>query len=336
MKKSIAILLALVVLVSCGFAACSSGKSDDKTSTTVKEGLESADTEYGTELDEDGNPVDVEYVKDKDGKVTAYVIDTKTGERKKDKSGKEVTVKVTEAEDEKENKDSKNDNNSNTDNDSNKDDESNNKSDGPGTTEATKNTAVVDDSAGTTSSELTTIEAKDDVVPKTSDSGERVQFNSKDLQSIASMLEVPGITAFSYENSDGINAQMAVHVAIWMAQREGLNSSSFPSGTVVLDLFKYYGQTVVNFKSNCNDAAKKEECPISYNASDGIFKITDSEKKEQTVKISRVENLGNNNYYKVSGSVSGVKNISKVTAVVQKNKLDTSLGFSIKAVKWSK
>lgn len=321
LKKSIAILLALTVLVSCGFAACSSGKDDDNTTTTVKEGLESVDTEYGTELDEEGNPVDVEYEKDKDGNVTAYVIDTKTGERKKDKLGRDVTVKITETTTKKENSTKKND------------DED---SEGPGSTEPTKNTAVVDDGAGTTSSELTTIEAKDDVVPKTSDSGDRVQFNAKDLQSIASMLEVPGITAFSYENSDGINARMAVHVAIWMAQREGLSSSSFPSGTVVLDLFKYYGQTVVNFKSNCNDAAKKEDSPISYSASDGIFKITDSEKKEQTVKITRVENLGNNNYYKVSGSVSGVKNISKVTAVVQKNKLDTSLGFSIKAVKWSK
>lgn len=321
LKKSIAILLALTVLVSCGFAACSSGKDDDNTTTTVKEGLESVDTEYGTELDEEGNPVDVEYVKDKDGKVTAYVIDTKTGERKKDKLGRDVTVKVSETTTKKDNSTKKND------------DED---SEGPGSTEPTKNTAVVDEGAGTTSSELTTIEAKDDVVPKTSASGDRVQFNSKDLQSIASMLEVPGITAFSYENSDGINARMAVHVAIWMAQREGLSSSSFPSGTVVLDLFKYYGQTVVNFKSNCNDAAKKEDSPISYSASDGIFKITDSEKKEQTVKITRVENLGNNNYYKVSGSVSGVKNIKSVTAVVQKNKLDTSLGFSIKAVKWSK
>lgn len=321
LKKSIAILLALTVLVSCGFAACSSGKDDDNTTTTVKEGLESVDTEYGTELDEEGNPVDVEYEKDKDGKITAYVIDTKTGERKKDKLGRDVTVKVKETTTKK------------SDNKKGSDDED---SQGPGSTDPTKNTAVVDEGAGTTSVELTTIEAKDDVVPKTSASGERVQFNSKDLQSIASMLEVPGITAFSYENSDGINARMAVHVAIWMAQREGLNSSSFPSGTIVLDLFKYYGQTVVNFKSNCNDAAKKEDSPISYTASDGVFKITDSEKKEQTVKISRVEYLGNNNYYKVSGSVSGVKNVKSVTAVVQKNKLDTSLGFSIKAVKWSK
>lgn len=321
MKKSIAILLALAVLVSCGFAACSSG-NDDGAKTTVKEGLESADTEYGTELDEEGNPVDVEYVKDKDGKVTAYVIDSKTGERQKDKLGREVTVKIAETTTKK-------------DNDS-KDDSDDEDSKGPGTTGPTENTAVTDGSAGTTSDELTTIEAKDDVVPKTSDSGERVKFNEKDLQNIASMLEVPGITAFSYENSDGIDAGMAVHVAIWMAQREGLSSSSFPSGTVVLDLFKYYGQTVVNFKSNCNEAAKKEGSPISYSADDGIFKITDGEKKEQTVKITRVENLGNNNYYKVVGTVSGVKNISKVNAVVQKNKLDTDLGFSIKAVKWSK
>lgn len=71
------------------------------------------------------------------------------------------------------------------------------------------------------------------------------------------MLEVPGLYKFSYENKDGVSAEMATHVAVWMAAREDIKGTSFPSGTIVLDLFKYYGQTVVNFKSNCNAAAKK-------------------------------------------------------------------------------
>ena len=63
--------------------------------------------------------------------------------------------------------------------------------------------------------------------------------------------------------------------------------------------------------------------------------ITKGEAKQQSVKINRVESLGNNNYYKVTGSVSGEKSCKKVVAVVQKNRLDTDLGFSIKALKWS-
>lgn len=94
---------------------------------------------------------------------------------------------------------------------------------------------------------------------------------------------------------------------------------------------------MVNFKSNCNAAAKKENIYdiINYSNKDSVFTITKGEAKQQSVKINRVESLGNNNYYKVTGSVSGAKSCKKVVAVVQKNRLDTELGFSIKALKWS-
>lgn len=266
LKKSIALIMALSVLVCGVFAACSSKKTDGQNSAadTTQAGLANADTEFGTEINKDGKEVDVVYEKDKKGKTVAYEID---------KTGKE----------------------------------------------------------------LTTIEASKDKVPSTNASGKKVIFNQQDLERIAAMLEVPGLYKFSYENKDGVSAEMATHVAVWMAAREDIKGTSFPSGTVVLDLFKYYGQTVVNFKSNCNAAAKKENIYdiINYSNKDSVFTITKGEAKQQSVKINRVESLGNNNYYKVTGSVSGAKSCKKVVAVVQKNRLDTELGFSIKALKWS-
>lgn len=259
LKKSIALIMALSVLVCGVFAACSSKKTDGQNSAadTTQAGLANADTEFGTEINKDGKEVDVVYEKDKKGE--------------------------------------------------------------------------------TTGKELTTIEASKDKVPSTNASGKKVIFNQQDLERIAAMLEVPGLYKFSYENKDGVSAEMATHVAIWMAAREDIKGTSFPSGTIVLDLFKYYGQTVVNFKSNCNAAAKKENIYdiISYSNKDSVFTITKGEAKQQSVKINRVESLGNNNYYKVTGSVSGAKSCKKVVAVVQKNRLDTELGFSIKALKWS-
>ena len=274
LKKSIALIMALSVLVCGVFAACSSKKTDGQNSAadTTQAGLANADTEFGTEINKDGKEVDVVYEKDKKGKnlkpnpVTPQEPDNK-GE--------------------------------------------------------------------TTGKELTTIEASKDKVPSTNASGKKVIFSQQDLERIAAMLEVPGLYKFSYENKDGVSAEMATHVAVWMAAREDIKGTSFPSGTIVLDLFKYYGQTVVNFKSNCNAAAKKENAPISYSNKDSVFTITKGEAKQQSVKINRVESLGNNNYYKVTGSVSGEKSCKKVVAVVQKNRLDTDLGFSIKALKWS-
>lgn len=269
LKKSIALIMALSVLVCGVFAACSSKKTDGQNSAadTTQAGLANADTEFGTEINKDG----------------------KNG-------GKGETP-----------------------------------TNGPTTPQTT------DNKGETTGKELTTIEASKDKVPSTNASGKKVIFNQQDLERIAAMLEVPGLYKFSYENKDGVSAEMATHVAVWMAAREDIKGTSFPSGTVVLDLFKYYGQTVVNFKSNCNAAAKKENIYdiINYSNKDSVFTITKGEAKQQSVKINRVESLGNNNYYKVTGSVSGAKSCKKVVAVVQKNRLDTELGFSIKALKWS-
>ena len=297
MKKSIALIMALSVLVCGVFAACSSKKTDGQNAAadTTQAGLANADTEFGTEINKDGKEVDVVYEKDKKGKNHAYEINKK-GETstKKNNSGKGETP-----------------------------------TNGPATPQTT------DNKGETTGKELTTIEASKDKVPSTNASGKKVIFSQQDLERIAAMLEVPGLYKFSYENKDGVSAEMATHVAVWMAAREDIKGTSFPSGTIVLDLFKYYGQTVVNFKSNCNAAAKKENAPISYSNKDSVFTITKGEAKQQSVKINRVESLGNNNYYKVTGSVSGEKSCKKVVAVVQKNRLDTELGFSIKALKWS-
>lgn len=290
LKKSIALIMALSVLVCGVFAACSSKKTDGQNTAadTTQAGLANADTEFGTEINKDGKEVT----------VPIRETTTKKGETstKKNNSGKGETP-----------------------------------TNGPATPQTT------DNKGETTGKELTTIEASKDKVPSTNASGKKVIFSQQDLERIAAMLEVPGLYKFSYENKDGVSAEMATHVAVWMAAREDIKGTSFPSGTVVLDLFKYYGQTVVNFKSNCNAAAKKENIYdiISYSNKDSVFTITKGEAKQQSVKINRVESLGNNNYYKVTGSVSGEKSCKKVVAVVQKNRLDTELGFSIKALKWS-
>lgn len=196
--------------------------------------------------------------------------------------------------------------------------------------DTTTTTVPYDGSEGTTSSDLK--EAKDDKVPNSNDKGDKVRFSAKDNTRLKDMLEVPYLYNASYENSDGVPAEIASHVAIWMAQRDGLNTTTYASGTVVLDLFKYFGQTVVNFKTNCND--NKGNADITYNTANDTFTIPKAEAHQHTVKITTTESLGNN-YYRITATVSGAGSISKVVAVVQKNRLDSSLGFSIKALKWS-
>lgn len=196
--------------------------------------------------------------------------------------------------------------------------------------DTTTTTVPYDGSEGTTSSDLK--EAKDDKVPNSNDKGDKVRFSAKDNTRLKDMLEVPYLYNASYENSDGVPAEIASHVAIWMAQRDGLNTTTYASGTIVLDLFKYFGQTVVNFKTNCND--NKGNADITYNTANDTFTIPKAEAHQHTVKITTTESLGNN-YYRITATVSGAGSISKVVAVVQKNKLDSSLGFSIKALKWS-
>ena len=106
-----------------------------------------------------------------------------------------------------------------------------------------------------------------------------------------------------------------------MAQHDGGTASTYPSSPVVLNLFKFYGQTVVNFKTQVN---KVDSTPIKYNSKNDTFSVSKYPKKKQTVKI-----------YKVTGKVSKADGVKKVQAVVQKNKLDSTLGFSIKALNWS-
>lgn len=323
MKKSFALMLVMVVVIAAVFAACTSNaQSAEEKKTTVTEGLHNADTEYGTEIDKDGKEVDVVYEKDKNGKVTAYVLD-KDGKKKKDKNGKEVTVAITQPQ--------------TPDNGKDKTTESTTPTKTPVTDEPTSEspTGTTKKDAETTENDLTTLKPQDDRVPKTSATGKEVSFSAEDQQRIATLLEVPGLTNYSYENSDGVKAELAVHVAIWMAQRSGQSGSTYPSGTVVLDLFKYFGQTVVNFKSDCNRASEAEKVSIKYDSKDDVFKISGFEKKKQDISIIKIEHLGNNNYYKVTAKVSGVKGVSRVAAVIQKNRLDSSLGFSVKALNWA-
>ena len=203
------------------------------------------------------------------------------------------------------------------------------------TTEST--TKKKDSGEATTESELTTLDYKKDKVPAISDalsskSKKAVTFDSYDQQIVKSMLEVPYLYTSSYENKNGVPISLATHAALWMAEREDLNTSTYASGTVVLDLFKFFGQTVVNFKSKCNDEGKNEK--IKYNKKNDTFTITDFENPTHTVNLKKIEYLGNNNYYLVTAEVKGIDKYDTVYAIIQKNKLDIGLGFSIKALKW--
>lgn len=199
------------------------------------------------------------------------------------------------------------------------------------TTESTTMTTKREES--TTSSELTTYDDfKKDKVPKTTDEGIPVIFSAEDQQIIKSMLEVPYLYEASYENEEGVPINIARHAAIWMVQRESLNTTSYASATVVLDLFNYFAQTVVNFKTHCNEVGNEN---IQYVSTNDTFTISAFEEPTHTVTLTGIEFLGNNNYYKVTAKVSGTKKAKSVVAVIQKNMLDSTLGFSIKALQWS-
>ena len=318
--------------MSAVFAGCSAKDNDDKTTKAENEGLNSAENEYGFETvevtddkgetvtDKDGNAVTteiyVEYTTNKKGETVAVEIGS-NGEKVTDKKGKDVTHK--------------------TDYDANTTSKKNDEEQLPSvpktepTTETT--TMTTKKSESTTSSELTTIKREKEVVPRTSDSGTLVAFSTEDQQIIKQMLEVPYLYESSYENEDGVPINIATHAAIWMVQREAFNTTSYASTTVVLDLFKYFAQTVVNFKTYCNEAGNKN---INYKSSNDTFIISSFEAPTHTVTLDEIEYLGNNNYYKVTGTVSGTKKAKKVVAIIQKNRLDSSLGFSIKALKWKK
>lgn len=325
MKKSIALILVCALLITGALVGCSKNDKEDETTS----GLENTQDNYGFETvdvtDDNGKAVTnkkgekvttqiaVRYEKNKKGKTYGVLLDEQ-GKDVTNKKGEKVTIKT------------------NVDIDETSKQTSTGK---PPTTKkekATSSTTVPKhDNEQTTEKELTTIDSSKEKVPSTSASGTPAQFSTEDQQTLKNMLEVPYLYVKSYENSDGIPIDVATHVALWMTEREHMSTTEYPSSPVVLNLFKYFGQTVVYFKSKCNEAGNKN---IKYNARKDTFEISNFENKKQNVSIQTIEYLGNNNYYKVVGSVTNAGKIKKVTAIFQKNKLDSSLGFSIKALKW--
>lgn len=309
MRKAIALVLATTIAVSVAMIGCSKSKNNEETTTKTVDGLKNNEDTFSIEeetvtdkngeavTDKNGNPVTTQVMyketTDKKGNKIAVKIDD-NGEVVTDKNKKPVTVHTTKAK----------------------------------ITITTKTTAVLPTQEPT----ITTVAPDKDIVPKIDDSTKSASFTEDEIKVIEAMFEVPGIYASNYENSDGVPLDAAKHAAVWMAQRENLNTKTYASGTIVLGLFKFFGQTVVNFKNNCGKNAE-----ITYNASNDTFTIPSAESAVQKVSIEKVEEYSqknNNNYYKITAKVSGC-NKSKVVAVVQKNRLESSLGFSIKAMRWS-
>lgn len=307
LKKILVLSLCVILIAAFTFAACSK-KSDDKTTTNSKDttvqadDLENNNNEYGLET-EDVTDKDGKTVTDAKGKAVTtdvavvYKKDKKgnTYAQKLDKDGKAVTNKK-------------------------------------GKPVTVKVTGTTKKNVPATKSDDTTAFDGMETVPKTSATGKEVNFSKEDQQIIANMLEVPYLYLASYENSNGVPINIAAYTAVWMAQHDGGTASTYPSSPVVLNLFKFYGQTVVNFKTQVN---KVNSTPIKYNSKNDTFSVSKYPKKKQTVKITKIEDLGDNNFYKVTGKVSKADGVKEVQAVVQKNKLDSTLGFSIKALKWS-
>lgn len=308
MRKAIAVVLATTIAVSVAMIGCSKSKNDEETTTKAVDGLKNNEDTFSIEeetvtdkngeavTDKDGNPVTTQVMyketTDKKGNKIAVKIDD-NGEVVTDKNKKPVTVH---------------------------------------TTKAPKTTSTTAVSLPDESSTITTVAPDKDIVPKIDDSTKSASFTEDEIKVIEAMFEVPGIYASNYENSDGVPLDAAKHAAVWMAQRENLNTKTYASGTIVLGLFKFFGQTVVNFKNNCGKNAE-----ITYNASNDTFTIPSAESAIQKVSIEKVEEYSqknNNNYYKITAKVSGCDK-SKVVAVIQKNRLESSLGFSIKAMRWS-
>lgn len=312
MRKAIAVVLATTIAVSVAMIGCSKSKNDEETTITAADGLENNEDTFNIEeetvtdkngeavTDKNGNPVTTQVMyketTDKKGNKIAVKID-ENGEVVTDKNKKPVKKPI---------KDNKNDNK----NEDKKDD-------------------AVDDIP---ENEIVEVDPNDDVVPKIDDKTKPAEFNNSEKEVVELMLGVPNLCNSNYENADGVPIEAARHAAVWMAQRENLNTKTYASGTIVLGLFKFFGQTVVNFKNNCG---KNDE--ITYNASNDTFTIPSAESAVQKVSIEKVEEYSqknNNNYYKITAKVSGCDK-SKVVAVVQKNRLESSLGFSIKAMRWS-
>lgn len=308
MRKAIAVVLATTIAVSVAMIGCSKSKNNEETTTKTVDGLKNNEDTFSIE-EETVTDKNGEAVTDKDGKpVTTQVMYKETT----DKKGNKIAVKI--------------DDNGEVVTDKNK------KPVTVHTTKAPKTTSTTAVSLPDESSTITTVAPDKDIVPKIDDSTKSASFTEDEIKVIEAMFEVPGIYTSNYENSDGVPLDAAKHAAIWMAQRENLNTKTYASGTIVLGLFKFFGQTVVNFKNNCGKNAE-----ITYNASNDTFTIPSAESAVQKVSIEKVEEYSqknNNNYYKITAKVSGCDK-SKVVAVVQKNRLESSLGFSIKAMRWS-
>lgn len=304
MKKVFVLLLSGIVVITGVFASCSKETEDNTSSQgeTVQQGLEANADEVElvveTVTDENGEPVT-----DEDGNVVTTLV------------AKEVNSGS---------------NNSGSADNSYSDEETL-------ATNATENeTATTKPGVSLTESAKTTAFSGKETVPSLSDTGKEVNFSEKDIIIVQSMLEVPYLYTANYENAEGVPIEIATHAAIWMAEHEGSTRKTYPSSSVVLNLFKYFGQTVVSFKTKCNDANANSStpAPITYNKNEDTFSISEFTSKKQDVTITKIEDLGDNNFYKVTGSVTGC-NKKKVVAIIQKNRLDTSLGFSVKALKWS-
>lgn len=308
MRKAIAVVLATTIAVSVAMIGCSKSKNNEETTTKTVDGLKNNEDTFSIE-EETVTDKNGEAVTDKDGSpVTTQVMYKETT----DKKGNKIAVKI--------------DDNGEVVTDKNK------KPVTVHTTKAPKTTSTTAVSLPDESSTITTVAPDKDIVPKIDDSTKSASFTEDEIKVIEAMFEVPGIYASNYENSDGVPLDAAKHAAVWMAQRENLNTKTYASGTIVLGLFKFFGQTVVNFKNNCGKNAE-----ITYNASNDTFTIPSAESAVQKVSIEKVEEYSqknNNNYYKITAKVSGCDK-SKVVAVVQKNRLESSLGFSIKAMRWS-
>lgn len=308
MKKAIAVVLATTIAVSVAMIGCSKGQKKEKdTTTTTVDGLIGNEDTYEI-VEEKVTNEKGEAVTDKDGKaVTTQVMYKETT----DKKGNKINIKI--------------DDNGEVVTDKNHK---------PVTAKPTTTKATTTKAPKSTepTSEVTTVPVDEDVVPKIDDKTKPAEFNESEKKIVKSMLEVPYLYKSNYENEDGVPVEAARHAAVWMAQRENLNTSTYASGTVVLGLFKFFGQTVVQFKNNCGSTSI-----ITYNESNDTFTIPKAESEKQTVTIEKIEEYAqknNNNYYKVTAKVSGCSK-TKVVAVIQQNKLDNSLGFSIKAMRWS-
>lgn len=308
MRKAIAVVLATTIAVSVAMIGCSKSKNNEETTTKTVDGLKNNEDTFSIE-EETVTDKNGEAVTDKDGNpVTTQVMYKETT----DKKGNKIAVKIND--------------NGEVVTDKNK------KPVTVHTTKAPKTTSTTAVSLPDESSTITTVAPDKDIVPKIDDSTKSASFTEDEIKVIEAMFEVPGIYTSNYENSDGVPLDAAKHAAVWMAQRENLNTKTYASGTIVLGLFKFFGQTVVNFKNNCGKNAE-----ITYNASNDTFTIPSAESAVQKVSIEKVEEYSqknNNNYYKITAKVSGCDK-SKVVAVVQKNRLESSLGFSIKAMRWS-